>query len=145
MEVFPFSHTHNQRDRLPETFLPVPYVAYEAMVASLMTHDRLDPVIAIGPYPEDKYAPVAQLPRYSIVLDVQDPTNLGSIIRTAVGLGFGRVFLSDKCPSPFNPIALRTSAGAVFAMRYGNEVEAFKVCQLICLILFRMHIFVAAF
>ena len=97
------------------------------MISSLMTNDRLDPIVAIGPQPEDLFAPATALPRFSLVLDVQDPTNLGSIIRTAVGLGFGRIFLSDTCSSPFNPIALRTSAGAVFAMHYGKEDDAFKV------------------
>ncbi len=44
--------------------------------------------------------------------DVQDPTNLGSIIRTAVAFGCPAVVLGDKCTDPFSRRVLRVSMGA---------------------------------
>ena len=46
--------------------------------------------------------------------DVQDPGNVGTILRTMDGAGFDRVILSRGCADPFSPKALRASMGAVF-------------------------------
>ncbi len=45
---------------------------------------------------------------------VQDPGNLGAIVRSAAGLGAAAVLLSDGCADPFHPAAVRGSAGGVF-------------------------------
>lgn len=44
---------------------------------------------------------------------VQDPANIGAILRSAAAFGFGGVVLSDGCADPFSPKALRASMGAV--------------------------------
>jgi tRNA G18 (ribose-2'-O)-methylase SpoU len=44
--------------------------------------------------------------------DVQDPTNLGSIIRTAAAFGCGAVVLGERCADPFSRRVLRVSMGA---------------------------------
>ena len=47
-----------------------------------------------------------------ICSDVQDPTNLGSIIRTAAAFGCGGVILAGRCADPFSRRVLRVSMGA---------------------------------
>lgn len=44
--------------------------------------------------------------------DVQDPTNLGSIIRTAAAFGCAGIILGGKCSDPFSRRVLRVSMGA---------------------------------
>jgi tRNA G18 (ribose-2'-O)-methylase SpoU len=44
--------------------------------------------------------------------DVQDPTNLGSIIRSAAAFGCTAVVLGSKCADPFSRRVLRVSMGA---------------------------------
>lgn len=44
---------------------------------------------------------------------VQDPANVGAILRSAAGLGFGGAVLTDNCADPFAPKALRASMGAL--------------------------------
>ena len=57
-----------------------------------------------------------------LVLDgLQDPGNLGTILRTAEALGIGRVVLLGDCCDPLSPKALRASMGAVF--RLGLSLE----------------------
>lgn len=46
--------------------------------------------------------------------DVQDPGNLGAIVRAAAALGAAAVLLSDGCADPYHPAAVRGSAGGVF-------------------------------
>lgn len=50
-----------------------------------------------------------------LVLDgVQDPGNVGTILRTADAFGCGGVFLLGACADAFNPKTARASMGAVF-------------------------------
>ena len=46
--------------------------------------------------------------------DVQDPGNVGTLIRTADALGADAVILSPKCADPFSPKTLRSSMGSVY-------------------------------
>ncbi len=46
--------------------------------------------------------------------DVQDPGNVGTLIRTADALGAGAVFLSPRCADPYSPKTLRASMGSVY-------------------------------
>ena len=48
--------------------------------------------------------------------DVQDPTNLGSIIRTAAAFGCAGVLLGEKCADPFSRRVLRVSMGAALQL-----------------------------
>ena len=69
---------------------------------------------------------------YSALEDIQDPGNLGTIIRTAEAFGVTGLFLSDGCCDVYNPKVLRSSMGGVFRlplMRVGNMTEAVKTLQ----------------
>ena len=70
-------------------------------------------VIAVCDYPH------AALPAdpgdYLLALDgVQDPGNVGTLIRTVDAAGFSRVLIDDKTADPYGPKALRASMGGVF-------------------------------
>jgi RNA methyltransferase, TrmH family len=47
---------------------------------------------------------------------VQDPGNLGTILRSAEAFGAGGVVLGEGTVSPFNPKVVRASAGSVFRL-----------------------------
>lgn len=51
---------------------------------------------------------------YVILEDVQDPGNLGTIIRTADAAGYDLVVLTEKCADAYGEKALRASMGSVF-------------------------------
>ncbi len=52
---------------------------------------------------------------YLLALDgISDPGNLGSLLRTALALGWQGVFLLPHCCDPFNDKALRSAKGATF-------------------------------
>ncbi|MGT2828840.1 TrmH family RNA methyltransferase [Streptococcus hillyeri] len=52
--------------------------------------------------------------RYLFLEDVQDPGNVGTIIRTADAAGFDGVFLSDKTADIYNQKTLRSMQGSHF-------------------------------
>ena len=49
---------------------------------------------------------------------VQDPSNMGTILRTAEALGIDGVILSNDCCDIFSPKVVRGSMGAVFRVKY---------------------------
>lgn len=59
----------------------------------------------------------SQLGRRLVALDgVQDPGNVGTIIRTADAAGLDGVLLSDQCADVFSPKTLRATMGSIFRM-----------------------------
>ncbi len=63
--------------------------------------------------------------------NIQDPSNMGSIIRTAEALGINALMLSNDCCDIYSPKVLRGSMGGVFRMDF-FKVDSFKdaICKL---------------
>jgi TrmH family RNA methyltransferase len=64
--------------------------------------------------------------------DVQDPGNVGTLIRTAAAFGFAGVILTEKCADPLSPKCVQSTAGTVLSLwlrrtpRYLELVEELK-------------------
>lgn len=54
--------------------------------------------------------------RYLALECVQDPGNVGTLLRSAAAFGFDGVILSEGCASPYAPKTLRASMGAAVRM-----------------------------
>ena len=51
----------------------------------------------------------------ALVLDrLQDPGNMGTLLRTALAFGLSNIFLIQPCCDPWNPKAIRAAKGAQF-------------------------------
>ena len=68
----------------------------------------------------------AATPLVIVLEDVQDPGNLGAMLRTAAAAGATLAVLSKGCHDPWSPKALRGGQGAQFVlpMRLGEDVPA---------------------
>lgn len=63
--------------------------------------------------------------------DIQDPGNLGTMLRTAEGAGMSGIVLSGGCVDPFNPKVVRSTMGALFRIpMYTCENMAEEMCYL---------------
>lgn len=61
----------------------------------------------------------AAAPGRTLVLEtIQDPGNLGTILRTANALGMDTVVLTGDCADVYNPKTVRASMGALFRQRW---------------------------
>lgn len=61
------------------------------------------------------------LERYLLLDGIQDPGNLGTIIRTALAFGYDQMILSPECVDLYNDKVIRATQGALFQM---------KICQM---------------
>ena len=61
--------------------------------------------------------------------DIQDPGNLGSMLRTALGAGVQAVYLSKGCTDAWSPKALRGGQGAQFYLSVIEGVDLVETMQ----------------
>ena len=64
--------------------------------------------------------------------DIQDPGNLGTIIRTADSVGLNQILISKKTADPFNAKVIRSTMGAIFRVKIiecENLAKTLKMCQ----------------
>ena len=55
--------------------------------------------------------------RVIVLENVQDPGNVGTVLRTAAALGTELVVLLGDCADPYNPKTVRAAMGALFRQR----------------------------
>lgn len=70
--------------------------------------------------------------KHLLILDgVSDPGNLGTLLRTARGLGWDGAFLTEGSTDPYNEKALRAAKGATFTLpwRSGTREELFSLLE----------------
>jgi 23S rRNA (guanosine2251-2'-O)-methyltransferase len=85
------------------------------------------PELLAGAHEEAKAKNV--LPRLLVLDSLQDPRNLGAILRSALAAGFTSVLLTRERSAPLSGTVARTSAGAIHQLRIGqvvNLAEALK-------------------
>ncbi|QWV00128.1 TrmH family RNA methyltransferase [Francisella salimarina] len=66
---------------------------------------------------------------FILVLDrIQDPGNIGTILRTAIAVGLTEIVLINGTVDPFNPKAIRAGMGAQFSLnfRYFENLSAVR-------------------
>jgi len=91
--------------------------------------------IAVVRMPLDIYS--ARLPdntgaKILLLEDVQDPGNVGNLIRTAAAFDYSGVILTEKCADPLSPKCVHSTAGTVLSLwirrtrHYLELVEALK-------------------
>ena len=57
-------------------------------------------------------------PHFIVLDNLQDPGNLGTILRTAEGAGVDAVFLSKDCVDIYNPKTIRSTMGSIYRMPF---------------------------
>jgi len=96
-------------ERVADTVTPQPVLTVLPMVgAGCGGGDRPDP---------------AEEPLIVVLVDVRDPGNAGTVLRTADASGVDAVIFSGESVDPYNPKTVRASAGSVFHVPFSVEAD----------------------
>ncbi len=57
-------------------------------------------------------------PHFVVLENLQDPGNLGTIVRTAEGAGADAVFMSNDCVDIYHPKTIRSTMGSIYRMPF---------------------------
>jgi TrmH family RNA methyltransferase len=64
-------------------------------------------------------------PKLLFLEDIQDPGNVGTLIRTAAAFQFTGALLTEKCADPFAPKCVQASAGTVLSLWLRRTAQSF--------------------
>lgn len=101
--------------------MPDIYLAEDRVIKKLSDLDTPQGIIAVLPYLG--FVPQRNLSKVLILDSLQDPGNMGTIIRTADATDIDGIILSKGCVDIYNPKVLRATMGSifrVFLMRVDN-------------------------
>lgn len=90
------------------------YLASEAVVAAVATTETPDGVVAEFPLPAEPAARFGPAPLLVVAHGLQDPGNLGTIVRAADAAGADAVVVTPGTTDPFAPKAVRSTMGSLF-------------------------------
>ncbi len=105
------------------------YLVSEEILKKITALPAPEGIVAEFPLPEPA---TLKGKRWILALDgLSDPGNLGTLLRTALALGWEGVFLLPTCVDPFNEKALRASRGSIFRLpfRQGTWKELQTLAQ----------------
>lgn len=81
-------------------------------------------LVALAPVPASTLKELAGSPLVLLLDGIQDPANVGAILRAAEAFGAGGVVLTPGTASPFAPKAFRASAGSALRVPVVKNVPA---------------------
>ena len=90
------------------------YLIPDSLFAKISDTDSPQGIIALVRIPEQNKT-VDKSGRYIALENVQDPSNLGAVSRTAEALGISGIILKSGC-DPFSPKSLRASMGTLLRL-----------------------------
>ena len=109
-----------------------PSLTLDASIPDGSTGDREDNWLAGRPQGSPLHAMDERLEGgfFSLLLDrVQDPGNVGTIIRLCDWFGVEDIFLSEGCADPWAPKVVQASMGALARVRVHTHVDAANLCK----------------
>ena len=103
-------------DKLPPVVRQL--ILPESVFKSITDTETPQAVAAILPYSSEKTVQsLKTLPDLILILDrLQDPGNMGTIIRTSAAAGVGLVYYTSGSVDPFSPKVLRATTGNIFSL-----------------------------
>jgi TrmH family RNA methyltransferase len=107
----------------------------DSQLCSICSTKTPQGIVAVVRLPLDTYSD--QLPantgaKILLLEDIQDPGNVGTLIRTAAAFDYSGIILTEKCANPLSPKCVQSTAGTVLSLwirrtsRYLELVEELK-------------------
>lgn len=94
------------------------YICTKAVFSKMSYRDRPDGLLAVAKQMQVTLSSLAKKenPLYVVAEGIEKPGNLGSIMRSADGVGADGVIVCDRCTDIYNPNVVRASVGTLFTL-----------------------------
>jgi TrmH family RNA methyltransferase len=121
--------------------LPARYSGYpvrvitESQLKSISNTTTPQGIITVVRLPDLSYSnelPAQTGDKILFMEDIQDPGNVGTLIRTAAAFDFSGVILTGKCADPFSPKCVQSTAGSLLSLwlrRTGKYLKLIDILQ----------------
>lgn len=105
---------------------PAIHVVDDRQFAELSTTQSPEGILAVAVAPQHQAARIfaGAAPLVVIADAIQDPGNLGTIMRSALAAGSSGIILTTGCVDALNPKVVRSAAGALFRLPFLAEMPA---------------------
>ena len=104
--------------------VPIDWVEKGRLIDRCGSREHQGAVLEVGAYPYVALPELLTKPRLVLLDNLEDPHNVGAIIRTAEVLGFAGVLLPTRGVPPILPSVTKASAGATEHMAISRESSA---------------------
>lgn len=112
-------------ERLYDRMLAIPLIILpDELFAGIAATETTQGVLALVRPPEWRVEQCLEAPALALLIDgLQDPGNAGTLLRSAEAFGCSGVLLLKGSVSPYNPKAIRASAGSIFRVPVVTGME----------------------
>lgn len=100
----------------------------EAVMRSVADTVTAPEILAAVAIPAERPGPQSRV--YLLLEAIQDPGNMGTLVRSAEAFGVEQVFITPGCANPWAPKALRASAGSIFRQPVRQELMTTAIPRL---------------
>ncbi len=116
--------------RAKKEHIPVYFVSKKD-IKDIKTTSTYPGISAIVTFQPQTLATITQNTPIIVLDSINDPGNLGTIIRTADWFGFTTILLSENCVDPYNEKVVRSTMGSIFHM---NLIQSTNIVQDVALL-----------
>ena len=117
-------------DALIKKLSAIPLTRFDdALFSELSDLKTVSGILALISVPQSAMLP--QHSRFALLLEhIQDPGNLGSMLRSAAAAGCDSVFVSSSCADAWSPKVLRAAMGGHFVLEVIENADLLKVAEM---------------
>ena len=87
-------------------------------------------IIAVCKIRDNEIESLKEKKRILFLDKVQDPGNVGTIIRTADAFGFDGIILAKECADPYSPKVVRSTMGSIFHLPIVRDISVEELKKL---------------
>jgi TrmH family RNA methyltransferase len=98
------------------------HLVTERQMAQIADTKTPQGILAVAPIPQSREQSASESSRAIYLHEIQDPGNLGTILRTLAWFGGFNCLLSPGSVDPYNPKVVRASMGAIFHVPIETDV-----------------------
>ncbi len=101
------------------------YVVTQNIIEKINLLDSFVEIVGVIRLPQEQLIDYTIVKDYILLENIQDPGNLGTILRVAMACGINSICLSANCVDIYNPKVIRSSQGLQFGLNIYTNIDLY--------------------